>query len=421
MKRVRNPLKVAKWEIKRNLKNKSFLIGLFLTPVLMFGFGLIGVLMGDSDDADSETVDVYVHDDIGVFDAFEETADERDFDWHLEETDVSEDAARAELDDTENTAYIFVDEEALDEGTIPVYTSEDMPTFFMGDAQVMEGPVKAKQLDELGFSDEELTMVSTPIEFADAVGVDGGGAVEDDKTMADTLGMDEEEIKKRVVSGGFAVIILLSIIFSGMYIFQSASQEKKDKIAEIILSSVTPGELMQGKIIGYFVLGMIQALVLLLFAVPFAMWQMDLNVFQYLFVPETALLVALAIMGYLLFAAIFVGIGATMADVSSAGQFQGMVLMLPFLPFIFIGPVMSDPSGMIAQIGTYIPFTSPGILILRLSMLQEWPWTEIIISLAILAVSIWIFMKLAGKIFKVGILMYGKNATPREILKWIRA
>src|SRR5699024_6675364 len=219
----------------------------------------------------------------------------------------------------------------------------------------------------------------------------------------------------------FAGIILLSIVFSGMYIFQSASQEKKDKIAEIILSSLTPGELMQGKIIGYFVLGMIQAAVLLVFAIPFAMWKMDINVFQYLFVPETALLVALAVMGYLLFSSIFIGIGATMADVSSAGQFQGMVLMLPFLPFIFIGPVVSDPNGLFAQIGFYIPFTSPGVLRLRLSILEEWPLSEILISLAILVISIWIFMKLAGKIFKIGILMYGKNATPREIWKWIRA
>lgn len=418
---MRNPLKVAKWEIKRNLKNKSFLIGLFLTPVLMIGFGLITSLIGDSDDEDEETINVYVHDDVGVYDAIRETADERDFDWHLEETDVAEADVEQELDDTEHTAYLFVDEAALDEGTIPVYTSEDMPASFLSEAQVMEGPVKALQLNELGFSDEELAVVSTPIEFADKESTDDGGDVNDEETIADAMGMDEEEIKKRVVSGGFAVIILLSIIFSGMYIFQSASQEKKDKIAEIILSSVTPGELMQGKILGYFVLGMIQAFVLLIFAVPFAMWLMDLNVFQYLFVPETALLVALAIMGYLLFAAIFVGIGATMADVSSAGQFQGMVLMLPFLPFIFIGPVVSDPSGIVAQVGTYIPFTSPGILILRLSMLQEWPWMEIMIALAILIVSIWVFMKLAGKIFKVGILMYGKNATPREILKWIRA
>lgn len=417
---MRNPLKVAKWEIKRNLKNKSFLIGLFLTPVLLVVFGLIGGLIGSSgEESDDEAVDVYVHDELGVFEAFKETAEERDFDWHLEETDVAEANVEQELDETEHTAYMFVDEEALDDGTIPVYTSEDMPTFFMNEAQVLEGPVKAMQMSELGLSDEELTIVATPIEFADAEDVDA--TADGDESVEEALGMDDEQIKKKLVTGGFAGIILLSIVFSGMYIFQSASQEKKDKIAEIILSSVTPGELMQGKIIGYFVLGMIQALVLLVFAVPFAMWKLDLNVFQYLFVPETVLLVALAVMGYLLFAAIFVGIGATMADMSSAGQFQGMVLMLPFLPFIFIGPVISDPSGLFAQIGTYIPFTSPGILILRLSMMEEWPWVEIVIALAILVVSIWIFMKLAGKIFKVGILMYGKNATPKEMWKWIRA
>src|SRR5699024_2716644 len=85
-----------------------------------------------------------------------------------------------------------------------------------------------------------------------------------------------------------------------MYIFQSASLEKKDKIAEIILSSVTPGELMQGKIIGYFILGLLQSAVLLVFAVPFAMWKLDFPVLEYLFVPETLLFIAIAILGYLL-------------------------------------------------------------------------------------------------------------------------
>lgn len=65
-------------------------------------------------------------------------------------------------------------------------------------------------------------------------------------------------------------------------------------------------------------------------------------------------------------------------------------------------------------------FCSPSTYVLRLSILEEWPWAEIVISLAILIISVWIFMKLAGKIFKVGILMYGKNATPKEIWSWIR-
>src|SRR5699024_2030241 len=80
-------------------------------------------------------------------------------------------------------------------------------------------------------------------------------------------------------------------------------------------------------------------------------------------------LVTIAILGYLLFSALFVGIGATMTDVSSAGQFHGMVLMLPFLPFIFIGPVLANPSGLFAQIVTYIPFKDTGVFILCLTIL----------------------------------------------------
>src|SRR5690625_6432895 len=100
--------------------------------------------------------------------------------------------------------------------------------------------------------------------------------------------------------GSFAGIILFSIVISGMMIFQSASQEKKDKIDEIILSSLTPNELMQGKIIGYFVLGIIQVFVWLGFAIPIVIWKFDLPIFEYLFVPELAILLLIAILGYLL-------------------------------------------------------------------------------------------------------------------------
>jgi ABC-2 type transport system permease protein len=61
------------------------------------------------------------------------------------------------------------------------------------------------------------------------------------------------------------------------------------------------------------------------------------------------------------------------------------------------------------------------VLLLRLTMLDEWPWIEIVIALFILTASIWLSMKMAGKIFKTGILLYGKNATLKEIWKWIRA
>src|SRR5699024_11550646 len=121
------------------------------------------------------------------------------------------------------------------------------------------------------------------------------------------------------------------------------------------------------------------AMTLLAVTLLFALWELHIPRFTDFLAAEPILLVTIEILGYLLFSALFVGIGATMTDVSSARQFHGMVLMLPFLPFIFIGPVLANPSGLFAQIGTYIPFTAPGVLLLRLTILEEWPWLEIVI------------------------------------------
>ncbi|SFA96378.1 ABC-2 type transport system permease protein [Lentibacillus halodurans] len=416
---MRNALKVAKWEIKSNMKNKSFLIGLFLTPVLFLGFIFFGSLFGDSDNGGG-TTQVFVQDQLGIFDSLEDTVEASELDWEMQTTDVSEENVENELESSDNTAYIFLDKRALNDGVIPVYTSEEVGPGFMNQVQTLSNPVKTLQMQQLGLSDEELAAVSMTIQFEETTSEELAAADESAET-SESGGLFGEDPVQRLIPAAFAGIVLLSIVVSGMYIFQSASNEKKDKIAEIILSSVTPGELMQGKIIGYFGLGMIQAGVFLAFAIPIAVWKLDEPILEYLFVPESILLVVIAILGYFLFAALFVGVGATMADMSSAGNFQGMVMMLPFLPFIFFSPVFNEPSGVIAQIGTYIPFTTPGVLLLRLTVMEEWPWTEIIISLGILVVSIWILMKLAGKIFKTGILMYGKNATPAEIWKWIRA
>lgn len=414
---MHNTMKIAKWEIKRNLKNKTFLVGLFLTPIIFLGFMLLGSFFGGSDEDDTAT-QVFVNDQLNIFPMLEETVEQSGFNWELNQTDLAEDTIAGELEDSENTAYIFIDNRAMDEGVVPVYTSEEISSAFTSQVQVLEGPIQSLQMAELGLTEEELAVISQGVSFEETtteeLNTEDGGTEEAETAFG-------ANFIERIVPGAFAGIIMFSIVMTGMAIFQSASQEKKDKIAEILLSSVTPGELMQGKVIGYFVLGIIQVIVFMVFILPYIIWRVDIPIIEYLLVPETILFVGIAILSYLLFAAIFVGIGATMSDVSTAGNFQGFVMMLPFAAFIFIGPVLNDPSGIWAQVGTYIPFTSPGVLLLRLTVLEEWPWVEIIISLVILVISIWIAMKLAGKIFKVGILLYGKNATPGEIWKWIRA
>ena len=140
---------------------------------------------------------------------------------------------------------------------------------------------------------------------------------------------------------------------------------------------------------------------------------------EYLLVPELLLLLFIAFAGYLLFAAIFVGIGATVEDMTATSNFQGMVMngddVTVSYQGILIVPSFRNPSGLIAQIGSFIPITAPAVWLVRLSVLEEWPWIEISIAVVVLLVSIWLFMKLAGKVFNMGIMMYGKCHTERNL------
>lgn len=409
---VRNTMKVARWEIKRNLKNKTFIVSLFLTPILFVVFAFLGSLIGGNES--DKQVQVLVNDELGVFNELEAIVDQYELRMELTETDIPE--AESKLKDVEDTAYVFLNEKVLTEGIVPVYISEEFPSSIENELQFLAQPLKMVQLQQLGLDEQQLAAVSQNIMVdVQEIGETGDGKEKD-------IFSGENPIMQRLVPGVFAGIILLSIIFTGTMIFQSASQEKKDKIAEIILSSVTPNELMQGKIIGYFVLALIQALVFIVFVLGFVLYKFsDFPLLEYLIAPSLLLFLIIAVLGYLLYASIYVGLGATMSDISTAGNFQSLILMIPFISFFFFAPVINSPTGILAQVLTYIPFTSPTILLLRLILLDEWSWIEISLSIAILILAVWLMMKLAGKIFKVGMLMYGKNATPGEIIKWLRA
>lgn len=398
---MRNSLKVAKWEIKRNMKNKSFVISLLLTPLSFLLFAILPSVMDHFQD-EPEPVNVIIKDELGLWNGTEGIL--AGLDWDIELTDAPESEILGKLETAENTVYIPLTENELDAGLFPIYKSEGVPDDVLQQAILLEQPLRAFQLSQLALNEEELAAVSQNISFE---------AIEAKDTAAG------EDLYERLIPGITAGVVLFSVVISGMMIFQSASQEKKDKIAEIMLSSLTSGELMQGKIIGYFTLGIIQVAVWLLFVIPAASWRLDVPLIQYLAVPETLVLMLFAILGYLLFAAVFAGMGATVEDVNSASNFQGFILMLPFAPLLLIKPVLSDPEGIIAIAGSYIPFTAPGVWIMRLSVMEEWPWVELLLAAAVLLASIILLMKAAGKIFKVGILMHGKNATPQEMWKWL--
>ena len=258
-----------------------------------------------------------------------------------------------------------------------------------------------------------------------------------------------------IVKLGFGValgMLLYFFIFAyGSMIMMSVMEEKTSRIVEIIISSVKPFNLMTGKIIGVSLAGLTQVLI----------WGVMFSVFSYFFstyfgisassssgeiilsteeadaisssalemisafmnLPLTNIFFAFIIYfigGYFLYASIFAAIGAAIDNQADAQQF-----MLPITLIIIIGlyvgvlTVPEDPNGIVAQIFSYIPFTSPIVMLMRIP--HGVPLYEQILSVTILFSSVLLIVWISAKIYRIGILMYGKKITYGEMIKWLRS
>ena len=252
---------------------------------------------------------------------------------------------------------------------------------------------------------------------------------------------------------GFALgMLLYFFIFAyGSMIMMSVMEEKTSRIVEIIISSVKPFNLMTGKIIGVSLAGLTQVLI----------WCVMFSVFSYFFssffgisassssgeimlstdeadaissfsleiisafmnLPLTNIFIAFImyfLAGYFLYASIFAAIGAAIDNQSDAQQFMMPITLLVILAlYVGILTVPEDPNGIVAQIFSYFPFTSPIVMLMRIP--NGVPIYEQIISLTILFSSVVFMIWIAAKVYRIGILMYGKKMTYGEIIKWLRS
>ncbi len=389
--------KISVWEIMRNLRNKQFIIGLLLTPIIFLFFGGLPALIERIDRPQQELY--LVLDRMDGFDQLQElTAGSR-----VQLTTIDDKSeAEGEVLEGEADGFFVLDEELLETGRLTLYT-EEQTTGQNPLQEIMTNYIQQERIDRLGLTRDEVQYITAP-------------------AIIDSSVLIEEAVREPgdlVVGIGMGAILFILIFSSGSMLLQSALQEKRDRMSEIILSSIDSNQLMQGKIIGHFLLGVIQVVFWLGLGLPLAWFFFDLPVLEYLLTPRMPVMLIFAMLGYLLFASLFVGIGATLEDLQSASNTQSMVFMLPILPVLFLGPMFNNPNGLVARLAGLFPLTSPVINIVRMGLTSVPVW-ELVLSMALLLLTAFILTQLAAKLFRVGMLMYGKNASPREILKWIR-
>jgi ABC-2 type transport system permease protein len=221
----------------------------------------------------------------------------------------------------------------------------------------------------------------------------------------------------------FMVSILLGvcIMTGGQYLLQGVSEEKESRILESLLCALSPEDLLAGKLVGLGGVGL--ALVAVWMGVGFVLSAPMLTLAQFPLSPGLlALAVVYFIFGYLFFASIMTGIGAVTNNMREAQQFSMMFTFANLLPIVVLTQILSKPDGPLAVMLSMLPFTAATAMMLRLgtpsSAVPAW---QIALSLALLALSGWLVLRGAARVFRIGLLMTGKTPNLPEIWRWARA
>ncbi len=226
------------------------------------------------------------------------------------------------------------------------------------------------------------------------------------------------------ISAVFFFLIYLSIFMYGAFIMRGVLEEKNNRIVEVIVSSVKPTTLMLGKILGIGLVGLTQYAVwaglALALALPGVAAVAGMGEgLPHIPVATIGAFVLFFILGYFLYASLYAALSAPFNTEQEAQQFvmiPGMMLILTSTTWFF---AFNQPNGRLATVLSFFPFTAPLMMFMRISV-QTPPLWQIGVSVAILVATIFLVAWFAGRVYRVGILMYGKKPTLPEIFRWAR-
>jgi ABC-2 type transport system permease protein len=228
---------------------------------------------------------------------------------------------------------------------------------------------------------------------------------------------------------GIAFLLYIAIFLYGQNVLRGVMEEKQTRVAEVVVSSVPATQLMAGKVIGVGAAGVTQ--LVLSVGASYATYRFRAPMLARFGLPQipydvphialgTALLLLLFfLLGYLFYAALFAAIGAMVSSETEAQQVQLPVAMLLVTSAIFIQPVMFAPESGTAVSLSLLPFSAPIIMPLRLSLIDV-PPSQIALSIVSLTAGCFIAVWLAARIYRTGLLMYGKRPSLGEIARWVR-
>ena len=428
-------------EFVAKVRNKSFIIMTFLSPLIMVGMITLVVFLMKKNDEKAKDI-LYV-DNSGLFtnNDFKSTKSIKYEDYTS--TGITETKKKVEEGSFYGVLFIPKQDSLEILAKSIEFYSKDSPSISIINS--IENKIETK------LKNQKLTNFGIDLKKIEAA------KINTEIKMYDFSGEQSSKMKNwiKIIFGAIAgYFLMMFVMIYGTSVMRSVIEEKTSRIIEVIVSSVKPFQLMLGKIIGNASAGLLQffiwgVLLFVILTILSSVFGVDMSEMQntatssaqidavknaaegdkiHLLVQEILNLPILKLFvlfifyflgGYMLYSSLFAAVGAAVDNETDTQQFM-LPIMLPLILGVYVGfaTVINDPHGPIAVIFSHIPLTSPIVMLMRVPFGVS--WYELLISMALLVATFVFIVWLAAKIYRVGILMYGKKPTYKDLYKWLK-
>lgn len=404
---------IARWEYLEKIKNKSFLFSMFILPLIIIGFSFLPTILEQKEDLSTKAIGI-IQENIDLYDALENSLSK----FKTNDNQPAFLLKRIDADDIET---------AIGKGETLV------------NEKVLDGILIIRRIDPDSFKIEYRANNITAIRLINRLENASNQCITNWrlknsninpqilKLIEANYSLETIKISKKgqtkikseqayLIIFGFVFLLYFSIIMSSSLLVRSIAEEKSNRIIEILVSSSETTELMLGKVIGLSALGITQlifwGLLIISFAGPFILQ----NFQNFSIVPSLIYF----LLGYIFYASLFVGLGSIANTEQESQSIMSILYLIIILPVIFSFQIMENPDSTLANILTYIPLTTPTVIVIKLNVIGI-SLIEEILTLLLMFISILISSYLSGKIFRIAILSYGRTPSISEIIKWLKS
>ncbi|MCL7754759.1 ABC transporter permease [Polaribacter sp. Z022] len=428
-------------EFIAKVRNKSFIVMTFLSPLIMVGMGALVYFLMQKNDEKIKKI-VYV-DNSGLF-SKEDFKDSKTI-HYTDYTALGIEETKKKVEEGNYFGALFIpkkDSLEILAKSIEFYSKDSPGMSLMGS---LENKIEQK------IRNEKLTNFGIDLEKIKA------SRINTDIKMFNFSGEESSKLINGLKIGVGAIagyLLMMFVMVYGTSVMRSVIEEKTSRIIEVIVSSVKPFQLMLGKILGnasagllqFFIWGVILFIISTVASSVFGVDVVDMQtarvpaeqmeavkqaasgdkgqmiiqeIFKLPILKMFVLFIFYFLGGYMLYSSLFAAVGAAVDNETDTQQFM-LPIMLPLILGVYVGfaTVINDPHGSIAVLFSHIPFTSPIVMLMRVPFGVS--WYELLISMALLLVTFVFMVWLAAKIYRVGILMYGKKPTYKDLYKWLK-